>query len=128
MAVRQSDIAKKIVSMTAGLHYVIGGLTKDVPPMAAYVEQVDDVPYCCYQVESDAARYCKGGLCGWDSAASLYVVSDGEEEASLIKDAITDAIETYRTGTFFPKITGITPAFDEGQWIYRINYEFITLI
>jgi len=127
MGVQQSEIAKKIVDMTTGLHYVVGSVTKNVPPLVAYVEETDSVPFCCYRIESDSARYCKRGVCGWNSSASIYVVSDSEDEANLIKDAIIDAIETYRSATFYPKLSDITPAYEDMQWLYRIDYNFITL-
>lgn len=123
-----SNIAAKVVTMTTGLTYTIGSTVKTVPALAAYVEETDSVPFCCYQINSDAPIMSKAGIRGWDSSVSLYVVSDDENEAELIKNSIVNGVDTYRTATFYPKIANIYPQFQDGCWMYKIDYEFKTLV
>lgn len=124
---QKSSIEQKIVTVTTGLTYIDESSTKSVPAFVAYVEETDTVPFCCYQVTSDKARYAKSGAAGWESSASLYVVAAREAEAAAIKDSVLDAFENARSATFVAFVESVTNAYEDGCWMYKIDYNFITL-
>lgn len=111
----QSNIASRIVTVVDA-----------VIPCSAFVEETDNVPFCCYLVNSDEPIYDKSGVNGWRSSLSIYIVSDNYSEAETLKNSIITALDAAKNDTFFLKIANTSPDFSDGQWVFRIDINCIT--
>ena len=92
---------------------------KEYNPYYEYAEQ-QVLPYCVYEITSEAPVYTKHGIIGYTAEATVYLAAATEVKAQTLKEGVVSKLLVRQEG-YTLKITSMQPAFAEEQWLWKID-------